>query len=251
MTPAQHWNAHDYAVNASFVPELGKPVLDLLTVPPPARVLDLGCGDGVLTGQLTARGYDVLGIDASADMVSAAQLRGVQAQVADGHALPFADATFDAVFSNATLHWLTRPDEVLAGVYRALRPGGQFVGEFGAAGNMRRVLTALLAGLAARGVDGSKVVPWYFPTTADYATRLERAGFRVELITHFDRPTELPGDVVGWVETFGQSFTNALPAEARPAYLRELRSRLENELVNAEGAWVLDYVRLRFRASKP
>jgi trans-aconitate methyltransferase len=249
MADSQTWNADDYEQHAPFVAELGVPVIDLLTVAPPARVLDLGCGDGVLTQKLCERGYTVLGVDASAAMVHAASARGVPAQVVDGHALPFVDA-FEAVFSNAALHWLLRPDEAIAGVHRALRANGQFVGEFGGAGNVERLVSALVAGLDARGVHGADVIPWYFPSAGEYATRLERAGFRVDFISHFDRPTPLPSDLLDWIATFGESFTRALPERERADYLSEVRARLAPQLVGPDGRWLLDYVRLRFRATR-
>lgn len=251
MTQVQPLRASDYRTHASFVPELGKAVLDLLTVPAGARVLDLGCGDGVLSQELRARGFDVVGVDTSPSMVAAARAAGIDALCADGHDLPFAEQSFHAVFSSATLHWLTRPDAVIASVYRALRPGGQFVAELGGKGNTARLVRALVAGLSARGLAGDAAVPWYFPSPGEYATRLEQAGFRVELMCHFDRPTPLPGDILGWIATFGDSFTRLLPEAARAPYLSEVRAQLASELLNASGTWVLDYVRLRFRATKP
>jgi trans-aconitate methyltransferase len=250
MTSTQTWHSGNYHKHAAFVPELGKGLLDLLTIDRSARVLDLGCGDGVLTEQLVQRGYDVLGVDASEAMVRAARARGLNAQVLDGHALSF-DNEFDAVFSNAALHWLTRPDEAIAGAHRALRRGGQFVAELGGAGNVASVVGALVAGLDARGVRGQDAMPWYFPSVGDYATRLERAGFRVDFISHFDRPTPLPTDVLDWIATFGESFTRSLPAHERPGYLAEVRERLARSQRDALGNWTLDYVRLRFRAHKP
>lgn len=249
MAITQTWDASDYKRHAGFVAELGAPLIDLLGLPRGARVLDLGCGDGVLSEQLAGRGYDVLGIDASEAMVQAARERGITAQVCDGHALSLEQA-FAGVFSNATLHWLTRPDEVIAGVHRALRPGGVFAGEFGGAGNVATVVHALTAALDARGIAGQAAIPWYFPSPGEYASRLERAGFRVDFIAHFDRPTPLPTDVVGWIGTFGESFTHRLPERERAAYLEEVRARLAEQLVDEAGRWVLDYVRLRFRATK-
>lgn len=249
MTKTQTWNAAEYQRHAGFVAELGVPLIDLLGLPRAARVLDLGCGDGVLTEQLTLHGFDVLGVDASAAMVQAARARGITAEVSDGHALAF-EGTFDGVFSNATLHWLTRPDEVIAGVRRALRPGGVFAGEFGGAGNVSSVVRALTTALDARGVDGQAAVPWYFPSLGEYASRLERGGFRVDFMAHFDRPTPLPTDVLGWIGTFGESFTRQLPEGERDAYLVEVRERLAEQLIDDAGRWVLDYVRLRFRATK-
>ena len=251
MTTTQTWNTNDYATHAHFVPAYGSAVVELLTKEPPARVLDLGCGDGVLTRELVQRGYEVVGIDASPQMVAAAREHGIDAAVVDGHALPYAPSTFDAVFSNATLHWLTRPEQVIESVFRVLRPGGEFVAEFGGAGNTRRVMHALVSGLDARGISGASAIPWYFPSVGEYATKLEQAGFRVAVMAHFDRPTPLPGDVLGWITTFCESFTRAVPAEQRDAYLAEVRAKLAPELQGSDGRWHVDYVRLRFRAIKP
>jgi trans-aconitate methyltransferase len=240
----QTWNAADYTRNASFVPSFGEALLSMLR-PSPARVLDLGCGDGALSLQLLQRGYDVVAVDASVSMVEAARVHGLDARVIDGHGLRFHDE-FDAVFSNAALHWMTRPDEVIAGVHRALRPGGELVAEFGGAGNVAHVVDALVAELDARGLEAPQ--PWYLPSAGEYASKLERAGFRVEFLAHFDRPTPLPGDVLDWIATFGERFTLALPPEQRAAYLRDVRARLA-PLQQGE-QWVLDYVRLRVRARR-
>ncbi|MDP9033963.1 MAG: methyltransferase domain-containing protein [Myxococcota bacterium] len=248
--PAQSWSPDRYAKNARFVSDLGMPVVDLLAPKPGERILDLGCGDGVLTKKLADLGCDVVAIDWSAAQVEGARALGIDARVVDGEALPFV-AEFDAVFSNAVLHWLKRADLVVAGVYRALKPGGRFVAECGGAGCVRMIRTALVKALDARGIDGESRVPWYFPTVGDYATRLERGGFRVDSAALIPRPTPLPGDVIGWVETFGESFTNALPADQRAPYLREVQADLEPKLRDGTGRWIADYVRLRFHASKP
>jgi trans-aconitate methyltransferase len=249
MSAAQTWDPERYAKNARFVAELGQPVLELLAPRAGERVLDLGCGDGALSLKLVELGCRVVAVDASAAQVGAARKLGLDARVVDAESLPF-EQEFDAVFSNAVLHWIRRTDEMLAGVYRALVPGGRFVAECGGYGCVHRIRCALVAALARRGLDGEARVPWYFPTPGDYATRLERAGFRVDSIALVPRPTPLPGDVVGWLETFGESFTHALPESERAAYLQEVRSALEPELRNEQGIWVADYVRLRFAASK-
>jgi trans-aconitate methyltransferase len=240
----QTWNAIDYQQHASFVPALGAALLTLPSTQPPARVLDLGCGDGALTEQLVQRGYEVVAVDASEAMVDAALQRGLDARVVDGHTLPFREE-FSLVFSNAALHWMTRPDEVIAGIWRALRPGGELVAELGGAGNVAKVVQALRAEHQRRGINTA--LPWYFPSPGEYATRLERAGFRVEYLAHFDRPTPLPGDVLDWIATFGDAFTRAVAAPERAQYLADVRARLSPE----RDGWVLDYVRLRLRASKP
>jgi SAM-dependent methyltransferase len=245
----QSWDPERYARNARFVADLGAPVVELLAPQAGERILDLGCGDGVLTAKLVALGCDVVGVDASAAQIAAAQKLGLDARVAGGEALDFADE-FDAVFSNAALHWMSRPDLAIDGVHRALKPGGRFVAEFGGYGCVAKIRKALVAGLDRRGVNGAAADPWYFPTVEDYSARLVRGGFAVKYIALIPRPTPLPGDVTGWLETFAESFTSALPAEERPAYIAEVREALRPELCDGEGKWTADYVRLRFAAVK-
>jgi trans-aconitate methyltransferase len=247
---AQSWDPARYAKNARFVADLGAPVVDLLAPKPGERILDLGCGDGALTLKLVQLGCKVLGVDSSPEQISAAQRLGLDVRVLSGECLDYA-SEFDAVFSNAALHWMKRPDEVIRGVEAALKPGGRFVGELGGHGCVQKIRAALVAALRRRGIDGEARVPWYFPTPGDYATRLERGGFRVDSIALIARPTPLPGDVVGWLETFGQAFTNALPLAARAEYFQEVRVALEPQLQDDTGTWVADYVRLRFTATKP
>lgn len=245
----QDWRADRYAANAGFVPELGGPVVELLAPRPGERILDLGCGDGVLTKRLLDLGCEVVGVDGSADMVRAARERGVDARVADGQALGF-DREFDAVFSNAALHWMRRdPDAVVAGVARALRPGGRFVAEMGGHGNVAAVTVALLAVLARRGLDGMRAHPWYFPTPDAYRVRLEAHGFRVERIDLIPRPTPLPAGMSAWLDTFAEPFLKLLPEGERVAAKEETVGLLAPALRDERGAWTADYVRLRFRAA--
>jgi len=225
-------------------------VVALLAPRPGERILDLGCGDGALTEGLVQLGCTVVGVDGSPLQVEAARARGLDAHVMDGERLAF-DGGFDAVFSNAALHWMKRADDVIAGVWRALRPGGRFVGELGGHGCVATIARALEAALARRGIDGARVNPWYFPTTEDYGARLAAGGFTVVSIALVPRPTPLPGDVTGWLETFAESFTAALPACDRPAFLAEVRAALRPVLCDGNGRWTADYVRLRFAAARP
>ena len=133
-----------------------------------------------------------MAVDASADMVAAAKACGVDARVMDGEALTF-EADFDALFSNAALHWMRRPDAVIAGMRRALKPGGRLVAEFGGGDNVATVKDALIDGLNRRGLDGMSFVPWYFPNDVEYRARLEARGFTVDDIALIERPTPLPG----------------------------------------------------------
>jgi SAM-dependent methyltransferase len=249
MTPTQTWDPERYSCNARFVADLGAPVVELLAPRAGERILDVGCGDGVLTAKLVAMGCEVVGVDGSAAQAEAARKLGLDARVMDGEHLSF-EHEFDAVFSNAALHWMLNPDAVLAGVWRALRPNGRFVAEFGGYGCVEKIKKALVHALNRREIDGEAAVPWYFPTVEEYSTRLKKAGFSIGYIALIPRPTPLPGDVTGWLETFAGSFTACLPPSERPAYVAEVREALRAELCDAGGKWTADYVRLRLSATK-
>ena len=246
MTQRQTWDPARYDRNARFVSDLGAAVVDLLAPVAGERILDLGCGDGVIAAELAARGCEVVGVDASAAQVEAARGRGVDARVVDGHRLDF-ESEFDAVFSNAALHWMREPASVIAGVARALRPGGRFVAELGGHGCVARIVAALDHALAAQGVDAARLNPWYFPTDVEYRALLESGGFDVRWIALIPRPTPLPGDIGDWLETFAESFLVAAPD--RPAAVAAVREELRPALY-ADGQWTADYVRLRFAAAK-
>jgi len=248
--PAQHWDPDRYALNARFVADLAAPLIDLLAPRGHERILDLGCGDGALTEKLATQVAAVAGVDSSPEQIRAAGGRGLDAQVMDGHRLTFA-AEFDAVVSNAALHWMLQPDAVIDGVWRALKPGGRFVAEMGGDGNVVLIKTALIAALDRRGLDGAAHVPWYFPAVEEQRGRLERRGFTVREIALIPRPTPLPGDIAGWLDTFGEPFLNALPVADRAAAVAEVREALRPALCDAAGNWSADYVRLRFAADKP
>lgn len=245
--PAQDWDPDVYATNARFVADLAGAVVDLLAPRARERILDLGCGDGALTQKIAERGADVLGVDASADLVRATQELGLPAQVVNGHHLAFSQE-FDAVFSNAALHWMRDPSAVLEGVRRALKPGGRFVAEFGGAGNVAKLIGAIDEELTARGQPGLKGHPWYFPTPEAYRALLESHGFQVEQIGLIDRPTKLPGDIGGWLDTFADSFLRVLDPGDRAAARDAIVDRLRDRIRDDEGVWWADYVRLRFKA---
>jgi trans-aconitate methyltransferase len=251
-TPSQEWNSARYEKNARFVSNLGEPVVDLLNPQAGERILDLACGDGALTEKIIARGAKVVGVDGSADMVAAARRRGIDARVADAQQLEFA-AEFDAVFSNAALHWMKRdPDAVILGVCRALRPGGRFVAEMGGHGNVAAIVVALCSSLESFGVkDSTTILPWYFPSAHEYRGRLERAGFRTEYIELIPRPTPLATGMRAWLETFAIPLIKSVPQEARADFLDEVTERLRPALCDASGKWTADYVRLRFLARLP
>jgi trans-aconitate methyltransferase len=246
----QRWDPDTYARHGRFVSDLGAGVVDLLAPRPGERILDLGCGDGALTERLVAAGAEVVAVDASPEQVAAARARGLDARVALGERLAFA-SEFDAVFSNAALHWMTDADGVIASVFRALRPGGRFVGEMGGAGNVGAIRGALAEALDRRGIDASEADRLFLPTAEEYRGRLAAGGFSVESITLFARPTALPGELSAWLETFAQPFLGAVPAEERPRLVDEVTHALRPVLYDAGRGWVADYVRLRFVAERP
>jgi len=250
MTMPQTWDPERYARNARYVADLATPALELLAPRRGERILDLGCGDGALTEKLAAAGCRVVAVDASAEQVAAARRRGLDARVMDGQRLAF-EGEFDAVFSNWALHWMRDADAVIAGVWRALRPGGRFVAELGGAGCIATVVGALDGALARRGLDGARLNPFYFPAPDDYAGRLAARGFRIGFIVETPRPTLLPDDIAGWMETFFESFTAVLPPPERAAFVREVVEALRPTLCDGAGAWTADYVLLRFAARKP
>jgi trans-aconitate methyltransferase len=248
MKPQEHWNAQHYAANARFVSDLGTPVLDLLAPQKGERILDLGCGDGALTHKLAALGCEVIGVDGSAAMIDAAKALGLDARVMDGQALCF-DEEFDAVFSNAALHWMKNPEAVIGGVWRALRHGGRFAAEMGGQGNIDAIVKGLDAALTARGLNPESL--WFFPSAAQYLAMLEAQGFEVRSISLFPRPTPLPGDVGAWIETFVQPWLKQMPEAERMPFVAEVTETLRPVMCGADGRWIADYVRLRFLAIRP
>jgi len=191
-TSNQTWNPKHYSEHARFVSDLGMPVVALLAPVRGERILDLGCGDGPLTKHLRDLGCNVVGVDGSLEMVTAAKALGLDAHVMDGHALQFG-GEFDAVFSNAALHWMKQPERVIAGVWRALKPRGRFVAEFGGDGNVATITAALEQALTARGIDAAAINPWYNPTVEEYRYLLKVQGFTVNSIALFPRPTPYLG----------------------------------------------------------
>ena len=239
---SNEWDPVGYDQNARFVSDLGEPVLQLLNPKSGETVLDLGCGDGELTLKFIDAGCHVIAVDSSPAMVEFSLAKGINARMMDGQHLEF-EGVFDAVFSNAALHWMNQPREVIAGVRRALKPAGRFVAEMGGQGNVVSVLAALTKARQRRGL--APVNPWYFPSVEEYRQLLEEAGFQVPVIQLIPRPTALPGELRGWLETFAGSFLNTASAECEEM-IAEIAEELAPALRDDSGKWTVDYVRLRF-----
>jgi trans-aconitate methyltransferase len=249
------WDPDRYDGDHAFVYEYGEDVLGLLAPEPGERVLDLGCGTGHLTAEMSASGAEVVGLDSSVEMLETARVdhpdlqfvRGDAQDFAIGDPLP-ADEPFDAVFSNATLHWMDDPDAAFESVAGALRQGGRFVGEFGGKGNVEAIVEAVAAELEARGYEAEN--PWYFPSVGEFASTLEGHGFEVRRAELFDRPTELEGGEEGlrsWLSMFGDSLLSPVEGDEREDVLAAVEDRLRPTQFE-DGSWVADYRRLRFVA---
>lgn len=244
------WNARNYAHHARFVAELGSDVLGWLDAKPHERILDLGCGDGALTVHIEKSGAQVVGIDSAPELIAAAQSLALDARLMDATQLDFTEE-FDAVFSNAALHWMQPADAVLAGVERALKPGGRFAGEMGGHGNIAAIRVALLAVLQPHNLSQTILNTWYFPSAQEYQQKLEQHGFRVDKIELFSRPTALPSDMQGWLDTFAKDFFHPLNAAQQATARQHIIALLQPILCDTKGRWQADYVRLRFLAFKP
>jgi len=240
------WNPNNYRNHASFVSELALPVVDLLAPKAGERILDLGCGDGTLGLEIIRRGAEVLGVDLSKEMVAKAQANGLDAEVMSVTNLPFR-AEFDAVFSNAMLHWVREPELAVANIARSLKPGGRFVAEFGGAGNVHHIIEAMRTVFARHPEFGVFDDFWYFPTPEAYAEILERHGFDVPYIELIPRPTPID-DIAHWLAIFTNGVTEHLDEAQTAMFREEVRERLKSTNYTDEKGWVADYVRLRVRA---
>jgi len=244
---AQTWSAAGYDTNARFVSEYGVEILNWLAPQPRERILDLGCGDGALSQKIVEAGADLVGADTSAELLRAARERGIDARHIDGEALPF-EREFDAVFSNAALHWMRDADAVISGVQRALKPGGRFVAEFGGHGNVAACVTAMRAAADKFNGDAALAGPWFFPTPEEYQARLEDAGFAVDRTALVARPTPLPTGMEGWLMTFRPPFF-AQFGEKQDEVIAWVTDLLEPVLRASDGQWFADYMRLRVAAT--
>ena len=247
------WDAGLYDSKHSFIWEKGRDLIEWLSPRPGQRILDLGCGTGQLSSEIAAAAASVVGVDSSADMVQEARRKfpDLRFEVCDARSLPFLQE-FDAVFSNAALHWIPQAAQVIEGVSRALKPGGRFIAEFGGKGNVQDVIAALEQGLTYFKIPAEGVNPWYYPGIAEYSALLEHYGLETRQALLFDRPTKLEDGELGfanWIEMFCESYVRRVPGAKRADYLRAVEAAARPSLWKTDH-WELDYRRLRLAAWK-
>lgn len=250
----QDWDSTLYDRQHAFVWQYGESLIEWLAPQPNERILDLGCGTGHLTAKIAATGAIASGIDAAPAMIATAQQTYPQLNFAIADARNFQTSEpLDAVFSNATLHWIKEPDAVIHWIYQALKPGGRFVAEFGGKGNTVAITTALFTTLKNLGYsDCDTWNPWYFPSISDYAMRLEQQGFEVTNIVLFDRPTPLADGAAGlrnWLQMFANGILSHSSAETQRRVIQTVEEKLRPTLYRAD-QWIADYRRLRVIARK-
>ena len=239
-----------YQAKHHYVTAAGADLVEVLDPQAGERVLDLGCGTGELSAQIAAAGAEVVGIDLSAEMIEAAheQFPGLSFAVGDARDFSFAEP-FDAVFSNAALHWVKPPEAALVCIVACLGPGGRFVAELGGVRNVATIRRALIDQLAARGFYPQS--PWYFPSLGEYSQLLEQVGLRVAYASHFPRPTPLAGEngLRDWMEMFAGTLTADVPSSMREELFVAVEDAVRPALYGDEG-WSADYWRLRVVAYK-
>ncbi len=246
-----NWDTALYEGKHAFVWKYGEDLLKILSPQPKERILDIGCGTGQLTAQIAQAEAIVTGIDADATMIEKAKANYPHLKFAVADARSFQiDTQFDAVFSNATLHWIPEAEAVIRCIHQALKPQGRFVAEFGGKGNVKAIAKALDIAIHEAGIESIEI-PWYFPSIADYAISLEKYGFEVIYAVLFKRPTPLVDGDAGlrnWLKMFASRFLPESIEQQNHVFDRV--EQLLQPVLYRDGVWNADYQRLRIVAIK-
>ena len=242
------WNADNYNKHADFVSNLALPVVDLLNPQKNERILDLGCGDGTLAVEIEKFNTKVVAVDLSESMVEKTKEKSIEAYIMSATELPY-ENEFNAVFSNAVLHWVKEPETAISKISNALKTNGRFIAEFGGYGNIKYLTDAMQEVFDKNKEYGEFNNPWYFPKDTDYKQMLEANGFEVEYIELIPRPTKID-DITNWLDIFANGIVSHLTEEQQSVFKEEVRGILKPKIYNEKDGWVADYVRLRFKATK-
>lgn len=252
--PQQSWDARLYDDRHAFVWKAAADLVDLLAAREGEQIVDLGCGTGHLTAVIASSNARVIGIDTSPAMIEEARKLHPHLQFIVGDARTFkVEEPVDAVFSNATLHWVRPPGQAVGRIALALKPGGRFVAELGGYGNVQAVVRAMQRGLSGigRAFPSEAYDTWYFPGIAEYSTLLERNGFEVTFAALFDRPTPLEGDegLRNWLKMFADGYLRHVPPERLEEVIARTVEHARPHLFR-DGTWFADYRRLRIVARR-
>ena len=242
------WNAENYNKHADFVSNLALPVVDLLNPKENEKILDLGCGDGTLAVEIEKFNTKVIAVDLSESMVEKTKEKEIEAYVMSATELPFEDE-FDAVFSNAVLHWVKEPETAITKISNALKTNGRFIAEFGGYGNIKYLTDAMQEVFDKNKEYGEFNNPWYFSKDTDYKQILEANGFEVEYIELIPRPTKVD-DIANWLDIFANGIVSHLTKEQQSSFKQEVREILKPKIYSDKDGWMADYVRLRLKAKK-
>ncbi|MEK4366841.1 class I SAM-dependent methyltransferase [Paenibacillus sp. FSL R5-0473] len=255
MKSLNQWQPDEYDNKLAFVSGYGKNLISWLQPQKGEYILDLGCGTGDLTHEISLAEAEVIGMDASTDMIRRARKKFPELEFVEGDGHQFeTNRLYDAVFSNAALHWMRSPRLVVDSIWKSLKPGGRFVAEFGGKGNVQTIVNALEQVMERNtGIRASERNPWYFPSIGEYSHILEQSGFMVRHAYHYDRPTRLADGeqgIVGWLAHFGGDYFAGLSHEEIQQICHET-SQIVMPHLWKEDAMYADYKRLRIEAVKP
>ncbi|MBP0030962.1 class I SAM-dependent methyltransferase [Roseofilum sp. Guam] len=247
----QTWNSELYESKHYYVSQLATDLVTQLAPKPGELILDLGCGTGHLTAKIAESGATVIGCDNSGSMIAQAQANypQIEFKLENGEQLSETHV-FDAIFSNAALHWMTNAQAVVQGIQNALKPGGRLVAEFGGKGNVQAIVSAVEETLAAQGYSFPQKI-WYFPSISEYVSLLENNGLEVRFAQLFDRPTALEGEdgLRNWIAMFASHLLSPVPLNEREELLNNIETTLQTHLYQ-QNSWFADYRRLRIEAIK-
>jgi len=245
---SNNWNTNQYKNHASFVSDMAEDLVEVLNPKKDETILDLGCGDGTLALKIKQKCQNIIAVDLSNEMVEKTKSLGIEAYIMSATNLEF-ENKFDAVFSNAVLHWVKQSKLAVQNINKVLKQNGRFIAEFGGYKNINTIVQAIQEVFNQNKDYGVFNNPWYFPTTQEYKNILEQNGFEVKSINLTIRPTSVD-DISNWLNIFANGIISHLNKEQKESFLLEVKCILENKLYSKEQGWILDYVRIRVEAKK-